>query len=68
MLLLFTSSCKMSHFGINPVSGGRLPSDIRVIMIIMVIGVDLFHRLASDLILVTCAKFRVKKMVVVMIM
>lgn len=47
----------------NPVSGGRPPSDSRVSMIMRVIGVDLFHRLASDLIFVVDVRFSDKKRV-----
>lgn len=33
----------ISHFGINPVRGGRPPSDIRVIIIIRVRAGDSIH-------------------------
>lgn len=52
MLLCSTSSCRISHFGMKPVRGGRPPRDSRVSKMTIVIGVDLFHRLASDLIFV----------------
>lgn len=52
MLLLDTSSCKMSHFGIKPVSGGSPPRDSSVRRIATVMGADLFHRLVRDLIFV----------------
>lgn len=53
MSVLMISSCRISHFGMNPVSGGSPPSDSRVSRITIVDRADLFHRLAKDLILVT---------------
>lgn len=61
--LWVTSSWIISHFGINPVSGGRPPRDNNVRKIIMVIGVDLVHRLLIDLILVVEEKFSVRNRV-----
>lgn len=63
MLLWATSSCRISHLGMNPVNGGRPPSDSRVSMMIRVIGVDLFHRLANDLIFVVDVRFSDRKRV-----
>lgn len=52
ILLLDTSSLMIIHFGINPVSGGSPPRDIRTIKIVEVRIGDLFHVLDSDKVVV----------------
>lgn len=52
MLLLDTSSLIIIHFGMNPVSGGNPPRDIRTIRIVEVRRGDLFHVLDSDRVVV----------------
>lgn len=52
MLLLDTSSLIIIHFGMNPVSGGNPPRDIRIIRIVEVRRGDLFHVLDSDKVVV----------------
>lgn len=50
--LFFKSSEMMAHFGKNPVSGGRPPSDSRIKeVIVKIIGV-LFHISETELIVV----------------
>ncbi len=68
MLSLDTSSCKISHFGMKPVRGGRPPRDRSVRRMAMVMGADLFHRFVSDLILVTDAKLSMRNRVSVAMM
>lgn len=48
MLLLDTSSLIMIHFGVNPVSGGRPPSDNNTVRVISVMRGDLLHRLDRE--------------------
>lgn len=62
------SSCKMSHFGINPVSGGRPPRDSRAKVAVAVRRGDLDQLMASVLIFVVDVNLNVKKVVAVIIM
>lgn len=43
ILSLYTSSLMIIHLGVNPVSGGRPPRDIRIIRVIEVRRGNLFH-------------------------
>lgn len=55
----FVSSCRIIHFGINPVSGGRPPNDNRTRAVVDV-SAGLFDQVvASVLILVVIDIFRV---------
>lgn len=62
-MLLATSSCRISHFGIKPVRGGSPPRDRSVRRMAVVMGADLFHRFVSDLIFVTDAKLSMRNRV-----
>lgn len=56
----FANSCKIIHFGINPVSGGRPPSDSRIRAVVDA-STGLFDQVvASVLILVASDIFRVR--------
>lgn len=48
MLSFLVSSLIMAHLGIKPVSGGRPPSDIRIVSMAAVIRGALFHVWASE--------------------
>lgn len=64
----FVSSCKINHFGINPVSGGRPPSDNNTRAVVAV-RMGLFDQVvASVLSLVVSNIFRVRNAAEVMIM
>lgn len=66
--LFFRSSEMMAHFGRNPVSGGRPPSDSRTKeVIVRIIGV-LFHRSEIELIVVDEFIMRVPNIGIVRIM
>lgn len=63
----FVSSCKISHFGINPVSGGSPPSDSSARAVVAV-RIGLFDQVVDNvLILVDINSFSVRKAVDVMI-
>lgn len=63
----FVSSCRISHFGINPVNGGRPPSESRTRAVVDV-RIGLFDQVvASVLILVVSDIFRVRNAAEVMI-
>lgn len=64
----FVSSCKISHFGINPVKGGRPPNDSRTRAAVVVsVGVFVQAR-ASVLIFVVIVALNVRKAADVMMM
>lgn len=65
MLLFFTISWIINHFGRNPVSGGRPPRDNIVIKMIMVIRGSLFHVCDSEVVVVEEVVMRSKKVVIV---
>lgn len=56
----------ISHFGKNPVSGGRPPRDSMVTKIIMVIMGSLFHVYDSEVVVVVEFIINREKMVIVM--
>lgn len=63
----FVSSCRISHFGINPVRGGRPPSDRRT-RAVVVVKIGFFDQVnASVLIFVVIAALNVRKAADVMI-
>lgn len=62
------NSCKINHFGIKPVSGGRPPRDSRVRAAVAVSKGDLGQDMASVLIFVVDIKLNVRKAVAVIIM
>lgn len=62
------SSCRISHFGINPVSGGRPASESMVTRFTAVMAGALAQLVASVLIFVADEIFSVVKAVYVMIM
>lgn len=53
--------------GIKPVNGGSPPKDRSVNIIMMVMGVDLFHRVDSELILVIDEWLNIRNMVMVVV-
>lgn len=55
------SSCRMSHFGMNPVSGGSPPSDSNTIVAVAVVIGALGQHSASVLIFVAIKDLNVKK-------
>lgn len=56
----FASSCRISHFGINPVSGGRPPSDNST-RAVVVVRIGLFDQIIERvLIFVAVDVFRVR--------
>lgn len=59
--LCFVSSCKINHFGINPVSGGSPPSESSTRAVVAVRAGFLDHATARVLILVVDEIFRVRK-------
>lgn len=63
--LCSVSSFRISHFGINPVNGGRPPSDSIVIMLTVIRMGALAQAVARVLIFVAVAFFRVVKAVYV---
>lgn len=64
----FVSSCKISHFGMKPVSGGRPPSESRTKAVVAV-RIGLFDQVvASVLILVVKDILRVRNAADVIIM
>lgn len=60
-------SCRISHFGANPVSGGSPPSDKRTRGVRAVRAGLLVEEVASALILVALLYLKVRKVEVVMI-
>lgn len=65
MLLFFTSSWMINHFGKNPVSGGSPPKDSIVIKIIMVVRGSLFHVYDSEVVVVVELSIKREKVVIV---
>lgn len=65
MLLYETSSFRISHFGMKPVSGGKPPRDNKVIRRIITMEVDLFHSMDSEFILVVEKLLSVRNTVIV---
>lgn len=55
------SSCRMSHFGIKPVSGGRPPSDSRMRGMREVRMGVLAHEVAKELIVVVLLSINTRK-------
>lgn len=55
------SSCRISHFGMKPVSGGRPPSDRRIRGIRAVRAGALVHDVARELIVVVLLSINTKK-------
>ena len=56
-----TSSCKINHFGMNPVRGGRPPRDSNVrVMVVVMIGA-LVQLIVSVLIFVVATSLNVRK-------
>lgn len=55
------NSCRMSHFGINPVRGGRPPSDKRTRGIRVVRMGVLAHDVAKELIVVVLLDRKMRK-------
>lgn len=56
----FVSSCRISHFGINPVSGGRPPSERRTRGVRVVMAGAFVHEVASELILVALLSLKIR--------
>lgn len=48
--LCVVSSCRISHFGINPVRGGSPPSDINTISTKAVVVGEIIHEVVRSLI------------------
>lgn len=59
--LWVANSCIINHFGINPVSGGRPPSDSNTRAVVIVRVGFLDHTIASVLIFVADEAFRARK-------
>lgn len=64
----FVSSCRISHFGIKPVSGGRPPRDSRVSIVVTVITGVFDQVRANVLIFVVIRYLNVMKAVPVIMM
>ena len=62
------NSCKINHFGIKPVSGGRPPRDSRARAAVVVIMGALDQLIASVLIFVVFINLNVRKVADVIIM
>lgn len=63
----FVNSCKISHFGIKPVNGGRPPRDSKVSIVVTVITGAFDQVRASVLIFVVIRYLNVMKAVPVII-
>lgn len=59
------SSCRINHFGINPVNGGRPPSDIKRSIIRAVVGGDRVEDVVKSLIVFDDVRISIMKVVVV---
>lgn len=62
------SSCKISHFGINPVRGGRPPRDSRARAAVVVMIGALGQVIASVLIFVVASSLNVRNVAEVIVM
>lgn len=66
MLLFFNSSVIISHFGVNPDSGGRPPRDRRMVAIKGIVMGCLFHDKDTELIVMCGAVMSIKNIEAVM--
>lgn len=55
------NSCRINHFGINPVRGGRPPRDRRINGVKEVSAGDLVHEVAKELMFVDLFALKIKK-------